>query len=263
MVTTGDLNRHAEECCTGATQDKKYFEAGNAFIKRTLRRHEWPTNSIGWRPSAALPQRWKTDAAIITYLREHTNIPVPRLLFAYEDDGAFTFSTELVSGVNMTSLTDAQKAVVTVELQQHIATLKALRSKTPGVPGETLLCAPMRVHTRFWKSHSCWRPKAGLQDRNEEEYVFCHNDLGQHNILVHPETLKITAVLDWEYGGFYPAWFEQPYWTRPGPSAPLDGEEDDRERCRQWLFEHCDEVVMPHLLSFTEKMEAEEKMAKE
>ncbi|CAK7215167.1 37S ribosomal protein S22 [Sporothrix bragantina] len=228
MVTTADLNRHAEECCTGVTQDKKYFEAGNAFIKRTLR-----------------------------------HIPLPRLLFAYEDDGVFTFGTELVPGVSMKSLTDDQKAVVALELKQHIATLKALRSDTPGVPGlagQKLLCAPNRVHTGFWKSHSCWRPKLSQpclsnKDKDEDEdYVFCHNDLGQHNVLVDPETLKINTIIDWEYGGFWPFWFERPYWERPGPSAALQGEEDDTERCRSRLLEHCDEVEMPHMVSFT-KME--------
>ncbi len=35
---------------------------------------------------------------------------------------------------------------------------------------------------------------------------------------------------------------------------PLEGEEDDRERCRAWLLENCDEVEMQHLLSLREKL---------
>ncbi|KZZ97359.1 Protein kinase-like domain protein [Moelleriella libera RCEF 2490] len=249
MVSNQDMNKHREAGCTGITPDKKYYEVGRSFIKRTLRRHEWMTTAAGWTPPANLPQRWKTDAAILKYLRENTNIPLPRLQHTFEDDGAFYFSTELVPGVTMRSLSEEQKEVVCKELLEHVATLKSLRSDSPGVPGQTLLCAPNRIHSRFWKYHSCWRPKPGMEE-GKESYVFCHNDLGQHNIIVDPETLKINAIIDWEYG----EWFEQPYWKREGPGAPVGDEEDDRERCREWLLVHCDEVEMQHLPSLEEKL---------
>lgn len=251
MVTTQDLNQHCEAECTGVTIDKKYFEAGSSFVKRTLRRHEWITNTIGWTPPACLPQRWKTDAAILAYLREKTDIPLPRFQHTFEDDGAFYFSTELVSGVNMSDITEEQKLVVTKELLGHVATLRSLRSDTPGVPGQILLCPPNRIHKGFWKRHSCWQPKPDIERGG---FVFCHNDLGQHNIIVDPETLKINAIIDWEYGRFWPEWFERPYWERKGPSVALEGEEDDIERCREWLLAHCTEVEMPNLSSFKEKM---------
>ncbi|TQN65861.1 hypothetical protein CSHISOI_09555 [Colletotrichum shisoi] len=218
MVSTQDLNRHREAGCTGFTTDKKYYEVGTTFIKRTLRSHEWPTTTTDWTPSTRLPQRWTTDAAILTYLQRETDIPLPRLQYTLEDDGAFYFSTELVPGVSMSQLAKEQKQAVTKELLNHIATLKSLRSDTPGVPGQPLLCAPNRVHSRLWKHHSCWRPRPDIEKGN---YVFCHNDLGQHNVIVDPQTLKINAIIDWEYGGFWPEWFEQPYWEREGPGAPL------------------------------------------
>lgn len=34
--------------------------------------------------------------------------------------------------------------------------------------------------------------------------VYCHNDLYQHNILVDPKTYEVTAILDWEYSGYFP-----------------------------------------------------------
>lgn len=252
MVSNQDLNKHREPGCTGITPDKKYYQVGSSFIKRTLRQHEWMTTAPNWTPSACLPQRWKTDAAILAYLQANTNIPLPRFQHAFEDDGAFYFSTELVPGVSMSQLTEDQKRLVTAELLEHVATLKSLRSDTPGVPGQKLLCAPNRVHSRFWKHHTCWRPRPEMVERGS--YVFCHDDLGQHNVIVDPDTLKINAIIDWEYGGFWPEWFEQPYWERKGPSAPLGGEEDDRERCREWLLAHCVEVEMEHLRSLKEKL---------
>ncbi|KAK4235309.1 hypothetical protein C8A03DRAFT_17940, partial [Achaetomium macrosporum] len=62
--------------------------------------------------------------------------------------------------------------------------------------------------------------------------VCCHNDLSQDNVIVNPETLKVDAIIDWKYGGFWPEWFGEPRWS----------EEDDWERRREWLLGHCVEV---------------------
>jgi hypothetical protein len=47
---------------------------------------------------------------------------------------------------------------------------------------------------------------------------------------VDPKTLKIQAIIDWEYSGFYPVYFDRPFYTRSGGSVPLHGEEDDSRR---------------------------------
>ncbi|KAJ5106051.1 hypothetical protein NUU61_003398 [Penicillium alfredii] len=62
---------------------------------------------------------------------------------------------------------------------------------------------------------------------NNHEYNFCHNDLSQSNILVDPETLKIRAIIDWEYAGFFPKSFEGLFYKRMGPSVAFNGEPDD------------------------------------
>jgi thiamine kinase-like enzyme len=72
--------------------------------------------------------------------------------------------------------------------------------------------------------------------------VFCHNDLGQHNIIVDPKNLKILAIVDWEFAGFFPYWFEAQYWRRKGPSCAIGNEEDNADRLRAWLVEKCEEV---------------------
>lgn len=246
MVTTDELNDRREEGCWRVLHDKKYYHIGNSCIKRTLRRHEWPTNSSGdiFIPPRAYPQRFKNDGAVLHYLSQNTtDIPLPRLQCAFEDDGAFYHLTEYVPGESMKDLAETDKKVVEKELLKHLETLHSLRSDTPGIPGETLLCPPQRVFGG-WKKDSCWRLK---KDAPKGEYVLCHNDLGQHNIIVDTDTLKINAIIDWEFGGFWPEWFEKPYYERVGPSVALEGEEDDAERCREWLLEYCDEVVMPSL----------------
>ena len=74
-----------------------------------------------------------------------------------------------------------------------------------------------------------------LKLSDDEKYVFCHNDLSQQNIIVDPESLKIKAIIDWEYAGFFPAEFEMPFFERIGPSIALDGEEDDPSRIVEFL----------------------------
>lgn len=68
-----------------------------------------------------------------------------------------------------------------------------------------------------------WR----MQPRQTNSLVFCHNDLSANNVIVNPESLKINAIIDWEYSGFFPAEFESLYFRRPGPSVALPGEVDD------------------------------------
>lgn len=242
MVTNKELNDRREPGCFAVLADKKYFHVGNWFMKRTLRQHEWQTapNGVLIVPPTTYPQRWRTDAAVLRFLRQETNIPLPRTECTFEDDGAFYFQSEYVDGVGMNELKEEEKSIVMRELEEHVETLRGLRSDNPGVPGQRLLCSPPRINSNGWKLNSCWRP-------NDEkgDYVFCHNDLGQHNVIVDPSTLRINAIIDWEFGGFWPEWFESKFWKRAGPSVALEGEEDDVQRCRDWLMTHCDEVVMP------------------
>jgi len=258
MVTNQHLNELREPGCWAILADKKYYRVGNSCIKRTLRRHEWqsaPNGSLVVPPTSYV-QRWKTDATILEYLRKHTNIPLPKLQCTFEDDGAFYHLTELVEGVSMTELSEDKKQVVMKELSMHVATMHSLTSKSPGVPGQLLLCPPQRVFRGQWKINSCWKPRVLNED---EEYRLCHNDLGQHNVIVDPDTLEIKAIIDWEFAGFWPEWFDRPFWQRVGPSSPLGDEEDDVERCREWLMKHCDEVVMPCLEGMKDEDANEEK----
>ena len=127
--------------------------------------------------------------------------------------------------------------------------MRKLKSDAPGVPGEDILSPPNRIKARRWKYGICWKAKPKEDREKGVQYVFCHGDLGQHNLIVNQGTQKIKVIIDWKFGGFYPEWFEKPYWERRGPSCALEGEEDDIERCRKWLWENCEEVVMAPLQS--------------
>ena len=42
-----------------------------------------------------------------------------------------------------------------------------------------------------------WPPRI----QSAHEFVFCHNDLAQHNIMIDPDTLEVAAIIDWEILG--------------------------------------------------------------
>lgn len=65
------------------------------------------------------------------------------------------------------------------------------------------------------------------------------------NTIVDPETLKVRAILDWEYAGFYPEYFERKFYERQGPSIALEGEEDDSQKLLSYLQAH--QVCHPRL----------------
>lgn len=171
------------------------------------------------------------EAASLQYIRKVTNIPVPTLYCAFEDAGAYYLISEYVDGVSMSDLSGAQKETVTEEIEFHLATLRSLTSKNLGGPSGIVI-PPYRVTHKT--KYDTWAVSAS----ELEEYVFCHNDLSQQNIIVDPDTLKINAIVDWEYAGFYPEYFEFPFYTRLGPSAAIKDEIDDTPQLLDFLTSH-------------------------
>ncbi|KAF4980341.1 hypothetical protein FZEAL_3622 [Fusarium zealandicum] len=57
----------------------------------------------------------------------------------------------------------------------------------------------------------------------------------EQNIIVNPETLKISAVIDWEYVGFHPPDIEWPFYTRLGPSSAVNDEVDGSPQLLEFL----------------------------
>ncbi|PVH98770.1 hypothetical protein DM02DRAFT_643405 [Periconia macrospinosa] len=146
-----------------------------------------------YRKCSLRPNEWQ----------ENTNIPVPTLQACFEDDQAAYLVTSYAEGVGMDSLRRDQQAIVAQELETHIKTLHSLRgSKLGGVSGHVILPHMLMIKT--------------------DEYVFCHNNLSQYNVI--------------EYAGFFPEKFEAPFYKRPGPSGAIDGEEDDTDKLLEFIW---------------------------
>ena len=164
----------------------------------------------------------KNEVAAIRYIQSlDINIPTPNIRCAFEDHGRYYVITDMVPGVALKHLPDDKKAPVIKELEGYVARLHTIKSKVMGgFLGDVIV--PYRVGEAIPQDQVL-----KLREATSPEFVLCHNDLGQQNIMVDETTLKINAILDWEYAGFYPLEFEGAFYLRPGPSFALEGEEND------------------------------------
>lgn len=230
LVTNQMANDRREAACISVTPERKYYRQGDAFIKRSLRPSEWQVSQF--RGTVHVPrqgrERLLNEAACLQFVRESSSMPVPKLHCVFEDDGAVYVVMEDIEGVTMDNLEPAQKEIVRNELMRHLGALHSLKSSRLGGPSG-LVVPPYRVRLKTFKDH--WHLHAAEMDN----YVFCHNDLSQHNVIVDVQTMKIKAIIDWEYAGFYPERFEGHFFERAGPSVARGSELDDTQDLVQFL----------------------------
>ncbi|KAF9483162.1 hypothetical protein BDN70DRAFT_852222 [Pholiota conissans] len=223
-----DNPRVEEEGCLGITHEKKYYdfpEYPNAvFIKRNITPSEYLVNLAGnLVPPTLCIERMRNEVASMRFIQKHTSIPTPNIRCAFEDHGRYYIITDMVGpgSIDLGDVPEDKRAMVYAELEGYIAQMHQLTSKVMGgLLGDVI--PPYRVCRALPINHVL-----KLRQADTPEFVFCHNDLSQSNVLVDADTFKITAILDWEYSGFFPVEFEAPFYLRPGPSAALDGEKDD------------------------------------
>ena len=217
-----------EDGCFAVTFERKYYHRGDTFIKRCLRPEEFRIGFQGLYTPRLRKERLINEAELLRYIRQHTDLPVPTVYCDFEDSDAYYVVMEYIDGIAMSDLGEDQKVIVGKEVQGHLVTLRSLKSMQPGGPSG-LVIPPYRVMCQTEKDSWQLRPSSG------EAYWFCHNDLSQQNVVVDVETLKIKAILDWEYAGFYPAYFEREFFTRLGPSVAIAGEVDDSAQLLEFL----------------------------
>ncbi|KAF4448115.1 protein kinase-like protein [Fusarium austroafricanum] len=187
------------------TAERKYYQREQSFIKRSLREKEYHQGPYGPCIPHLSKERLQNEAECLRFIHSNTNIPVPAVYADFEDDGAYYLVTEFIQGVEMNDLPMEKKNLVGEELKQHLHTLHSLKSTTIGGPSG-LLVPPRSVIESTTQDHWVLQPS----NTGEEEYVFCHNDLSEYNVIVNPETSKIAAIIDWEHGSFFPEYFEAP-----------------------------------------------------
>ncbi|KAF2844520.1 hypothetical protein T440DRAFT_512143 [Plenodomus tracheiphilus IPT5] len=56
-----------------------------------------------------------------------------------------------------------------------------------------------------WKGKKNWKTLS----LHESQYVLQHGDLAAHNLIMDPQTLRVRALIDWEYPGYFPPGMER------------------------------------------------------
>jgi hypothetical protein len=149
--TNQELNEKREKHCITVGVERKYFKVDNTWIKRSLKPSEWQKQNDYMHIPSFSTERILNEGECLKFLAKNTDIPLPRLIACFEDDGAAYLITEYVDGVGMNDLDANGQAAVAAELQRHVQTLKGLTSNAWGGPSGV-------VKTRaFQKSH---RPQA-------------------------------------------------------------------------------------------------------
>ncbi len=194
-------------------------------------------------------ERILTHAAALELIAKKTTIPVPKLLGVGENpDGSAWIEIERTHGGIYLELvqhrcrmppgkkhtsTDTECAecerIAMANARRYIQDeilpqLDSLRSDTTGLNGTVI--PPLWIMD--YDPATKWLPKKAVV--GEEEYVFCHGNLHAHSILMHPETLHVMKVVDWDNAGFFPKEFQ--LWTTERDKY----EElffDNKERCKE------------------------------
>jgi hypothetical protein len=193
------------------SHERQYTLTDSTFIKSELPEEALPTSRATGRK--VYPpwsrERLENEAATLKFIASTTSIPVPKFLDLYEENGLLHLKTERASGKSL-------EDIASVTATEHVANclessvlpqLRKLQHHTTGSVDTTLpLIPPSRITYRDK------RPTWSRKTSSNTEFVFCHNDLGQHNIFVDPDTFNITAIIDWEFAGYYPPEFEYPLW---------------------------------------------------
>ena len=189
-----------------------------------------------------------TEAVASEFVAKNTTIPVPRVVDVFKYDGSVYIIQEFIDAPMLLTVwrklgpDDRKKCMV--QLKGY---LEQLRSLVPPEPGK-VQSTDGEGFTDFRLGHDDWGPFESHDAMHEfflhdyirsrpDRYpraqaplaaikgrkwrtVFTHGDLGPHNILWDTKKAEIAAIIDWEYSGWFPEYWE---YTRAyhGPASAL------------------------------------------
>lgn len=156
-------------------------------------------------------ERLQNEAATILFLLQNTTIPVPTCRLFIKDGVVQLEMERITTGVLLEEIDEVSRpaAVAAVDEQMEKSILPQLRSfrrnHIGSVDQSLPVFPPQRVYDR---DRRAWE-----QITSETScFVLCHNDLGPQNIFICPNTFQIVGIIDWEFAGYFPPYFELQLW---------------------------------------------------
>lgn len=156
-------------------------------------------------------ERLRNEAATLKFVASNTNIPVPDCRL-YSKDGLLHLEmTRITNGILLLDVEEELRpaAVKAVEEQVNLDILPQLRSLRRSYVGSVDATLPVFPPQRVYRLDRRDWPRISS---DSDEFVLCHNDLAPQNIFVDPHNFRIVGIIDWEFAGFFPQYFELPLW---------------------------------------------------
>ncbi|KAI0857616.1 kinase-like domain-containing protein [Xylaria cubensis] len=165
------------------------------------------------------------EATVLRFVKANTTIPVPEVLSSDWD----RITMEYIEGQTLKQawpvLTPDQRSDILDQLRGYIAQLRALKGTQLGrLDGQGVVVPSIMTRSggpfaTLAELHD-WLVKPPLRLQSESMYwhqitthlssecpiVFTHGDIAARNIMVRNG--KIVALLDWEFGGWYPEYWD-------------------------------------------------------
>lgn len=166
------------------------------------------------------------EAENTRYIADNTTIPVPRIFkIEVHENNVKSISMEYIEGRTLedawSDMTPSQKISVAQELRQSIVQLRELkpegeiRHRKKDLETHALeFTTNLQLHTPFQENLFTMTSLVAADTllqyplaKRKDNLVFTHGDLAPRNVLVD-EQGHVTALLDWEYAGWHPEWWE-------------------------------------------------------
>ncbi|POS73904.1 hypothetical protein DHEL01_v207700 [Diaporthe helianthi] len=187
------------------------------------------------------------EIAAMRFVRANTTIPIPEILEIHDaqEDGTAHIVMSRVPGDDleavMDNMTDAEVKSVVKELARYLQQMRRLEGdgvRTPVPPiggvsgtrgfdsrlgssrwGPFATIADFHKHLRFGEPLDYWDHEAdvvAVHGKPEGTYAvkFTHADIAPRNVRVKGG--RITGIIDWEFAGWYPEYWEYTRMFYPG-----------------------------------------------
>lgn len=165
------------------------------------------------------------EAETIKFIKENTTIPVPNILEYYTKDGKNYIVMDRIDGKTLESelsnLNAEELENILLELKGYVNQMRNITSSYIGSihnkPLNDVLFqgGPFYSEQEF-NQHMIDKFKDILRGhyhtilakmlKNNHKIVFTHADINPRNILI--KNNKIIGIIDWEFSGFYPEYWE-------------------------------------------------------
>ncbi|KAK3370605.1 hypothetical protein B0H63DRAFT_552721 [Podospora didyma] len=143
------------------------------------------------------------EAATLDFVRRRTGIPVPVLHGTWcENRSRFILQRRHIA-TQVNGFLEELQSVTQTSIKDTVPKWNSMAEFNVGM---RWVLEDAGVSREICKIMYAARP--GPTTDTGPQFSLCHGDLSAVNIMVDPATATVTGIIDWEYGGFYPSWFE-------------------------------------------------------